>query len=163
MYFPTSFKPVVIDRHRRRTGASMHAFARAFYSMTLSEMRARLSRCRSATSRRTREPNATATDPQYEDPTWKLGQVIVDRYDSTVDHDDFNQPGNLFRMFDDDHRDPLATRIAGVLGQARKEVQMRPLCHFFRADEDYGRPVAAQLRIDVDAFMEEANNALQPA
>jgi catalase len=96
---------------------------------------------------------APEPDPAYIDPAWDLGQTVVDRYDSTVDHDDFTQPGNLYRLFDDDHRDRLTTRIAGVLGQARPEVQMRQLCHFFRADPDYGMRVANKLGIDVSQFM----------
>lgn len=99
--------------------------------------------------------------PQYADPAWDIGQTIVDRYDSTVDHDDYTQAGNLFRMFDDDHRDRLATRIAGVLGQAREEVQMRQLCHFFRADEDYGKRVAEKLGIDLEKLMQKMG--AQPA
>ena len=91
--------------------------------------------------------------PQHADPAWDLGQTIVDRYDSTVDHDDFTQAGNLYRMFDDAHRDRLTGRIAGVLGQARREVQMRQLCHFFRADEDYGKRVAQHLGIDLEEVM----------
>jgi len=94
--------------------------------------------------------------PQFKDPAWDVGQAIVDRYDSTQDHDDFTQAGNLYRMFDDGHRDRLATRIAGVLGQARREVQYRQLCHFFRADEDYGKRVAGKLGIAVSEFMEHA-------
>ncbi|TVQ62425.1 MAG: catalase [Phycisphaerales bacterium] len=101
----------------------------------------------------TRE-GAPMPDERYSDPAWDLGQAVVDRFDSTVDHDDYTQAGNLYRMFDDDHRDRLATRIAGVLGQARNEVQMLQLCHFFRADEDYGRRVATKLGIDVDALMQ---------
>ena len=88
-------------------------------------------------------------DEKYKDPAWELGQVIVDRYDSTVDHDDYTQAGNLFCLCYGAHRDRLATRIAGVLGQAREEVQMRQLCHFFRADEDYGKRVAEKLGIDI--------------
>ena len=99
------------------------------------------------------------TDAKYKDPAWDLGQSIVDRYDSTVDHDDFTQAGNLFRMFDDAHRDRLATRIAGCLGQARQEVQMLQLCHFFRADEDYGKRVAEKLGIDVSAMMQQGQAA----
>jgi len=91
--------------------------------------------------------------PQFSDPAWDLGQTIVDRYDSTVDHDDYTQAGNLFRMFNDAERDRLASRIAGVLGQARQEVQMRQLCHFFRADEDYGKRIAQKLGVDVEAMM----------
>jgi catalase len=81
--------------------------------------------------------------------------VIVDRYDSTVDHDNYTQVGNLYSLFDEGHRDRLATRIAGVLGQARREVQLRQLCHFFRADEDYGRRVAEKLGVNVEEVMKE--------
>ena len=101
--------------------------------------------------------------PQYADPAWDLGQAVVDRYDSTVDHDDFTQAGDLFRMFDDGERDRLANRIAGVLGQARKEVQLRQLCHFFRADEDYGKRVADKLGIDVESAMAELGASHAPA
>ncbi len=97
--------------------------------------------------------NTPMPDARYKDPAWKLGEVIVDRYDSTQDHDDYTQVANLYALFDDDHRDRLTTRIAGVLGQAREEVQMRQLCHFFRVDEDYGRRVAEKLGIDADAAM----------
>ena len=98
-------------------------------------------------------------DEKYHDPAWDLGKTIVDRFDSTVDHDDFTQAGNLYRMFDDAHRDRLATRIAGVLGQARREVQLRQICHFFRADEDYGKRVASKLGIDLDEAMKEVGAA----
>ncbi|MHC4550465.1 MAG: catalase [Planctomycetota bacterium] len=97
--------------------------------------------------------------PQHKDPAWQLGQVIVDRFDSTVDHDDYTQAGNLYRLFDDAHRDRLAIRIAGVLGQAREEVQKRQLCHFFRADMDYGQRVAGKLGLDVSQFMAEIERA----
>jgi catalase len=92
-------------------------------------------------------------DPAYQDPAWEIGRVIVNRFDSTVDHDDYTQAGNLYRLFDDAHRERLARRIAGVLGQARKEGQLCQLCHFFRADEEYGRRVAEGLGIDVSEFM----------
>jgi len=97
-------------------------------------------------------PNSLAgapqPDEQYKDPAWKLGEVIVDRFDSTVDHDDFTQAGNLFRIFDPAQRDRLARRLAGALGQAGKEIQMRQLRHFFAADQEYGRRVAEKLGID---------------
>jgi len=96
---------------------------------------------------------APMPDPAHKDPAWKLGETIVDRFDSTEGHDDYTQVANLYALFDDAHRDRLATRIAGVLGEARQEVQMRQLCHFFRVDEDYGRRVAEKLGIDVEAAM----------
>ncbi len=102
-------------------------------------------------------PNSIASAPKpspaFVDPAWTIGETIVDRFDSTVDHDDYTQAGNLYRMFDQSHRDRLTRRIAGALGQARHEVQVRQLCHFFRADEDYGKRVAQHLKIDVSAMM----------
>jgi catalase len=101
-------------------------------------------------------PNTRADTPMPDegvvDGAWDLGQAVVDRYDSTQDHDDFTQAGNLYRMFDEDHRDRLTSRIAGGLGQARTSVQMLQVCHFFRADPDYGQRVAAKLGIDLSQF-----------
>jgi catalase len=101
-------------------------------------------------------PGTPQPAPAYADPAWDLGQAVVDRYDSTVDHDDFTQPGNLYRLFDEGQRDRLTTAIANGLGQARPEVQMRQLCHFFRADPDYGRRVAHKLGIDLGALQQVA-------
>ncbi|HOX25621.1 MAG TPA: catalase [Candidatus Krumholzibacteria bacterium] len=92
----------------------------------------------------TRE-GAPAPDDRYNDPVWDLGHAVVDRYDSTVDHDDYTQAGNLYRLFDDAHRDRLTTRIAGALGDARAEIQELQTRHFYRADPDYGQRVAKKL------------------
>ncbi len=97
--------------------------------------------------------DAPKDSPEYAEPAMPLGDVTVDRHDSRTDHDDYTQAGNLYRMFDDAHRDRLAKAIGGALGQARREIQERQLCHFFRADEDYGRRVAKELGIDVQALM----------
>jgi len=112
-------------------------------------------------------PNTNAGAPmpseQFSDPEWNLGQVVVDRYDNTVDHDDFTQAGNLYRIFDDAERDRLTTRIAGVLGDARPDIQMRQLCHFFRADPDYGTRIAKKLNIDLGSMMPAgAGHSAQP-
>ena len=88
-------------------------------------------------------------DPKYLEPAWDLGQAIVDRYDSTIDHDDYTQAGNLFRLFTDEQKDRLANAIAAPLGQARREVQLRQLGHFHKADPDYGKRVADALGIDI--------------
>jgi len=93
-------------------------------------------------------PAAPKPDPAFADPAWTLGQTVVDRFDSTQDHDDYTQPGNLYRMFDDAHKDRLTSRIASGLGQARKDIQLRMLCHFYRADTDYGLRIATKLGID---------------
>jgi catalase len=93
---------------------------------------------------------APLPNPAYAEPAWQLGQAIADRFDSTVDHDDFTQAGNLYRLFDEGHKDRLTTRLAGALSHARKEVQERQVGHFFKADEDYGRRVATKLGLEVN-------------
>lgn len=90
-------------------------------------------------------PGTPVPTPAYRDPAWKLGEVIVDRYDSTLNHDDYTQPGNLYRMFDDGQRQRLTRAITGALRQARREVQLRQVGHFHRADADYGKRVADAL------------------
>ncbi len=106
----------------------------------------------------TRE-NAPMPNENFVDPAWDIGQTIVDRFDSTIDHDDFTQAGNLYRLFDNDHRDRLATRIAGVLGQARREVQLLQICHFSRADKEYGQRVAEKLGIDIEKEMQKLGSS----
>jgi catalase len=87
-----------------------------------------------------------APDASYADPAWQIGAAVADRFDSTG-QDDFTQAGDLYRLFDDSHRERLTTRIAGALGQARLEVQRRQLAHFAKADPDYGRRVAEKLGV----------------
>ncbi|HCT44685.1 MAG TPA: hypothetical protein DF699_05690, partial [Phycisphaerales bacterium] len=41
---------------------------------------------------------------------------------------------------------------------ATKEIQMRQLCHFFRADPDYGARIASKLGIDVEGMMSGAGS-----
>lgn len=95
-------------------------------------------------------------DEQYKDPAWDLGQAIVDRYDSTQDHDDFTQAGDLYRLFDEGEKERLTTAISGALGQARPEIQERQVRHFYTADPDYGRRVAEKLGLDAEDLSEAA-------
>ena len=94
-------------------------------------------------------PNSVAgapqPDPAFKDPSWTLGQTIVDRFDSTVDHDDYTQPGDLYRLFDEAQRARLVACIAVRLGQARRDVQVLMVRHFTRADVEYGARVAKVL------------------
>jgi catalase len=98
-------------------------------------------------------PNTIAGSPQpqpsADEPMWHLGDTTVDRYEPTDRDDDFTQPGELYRRFDAGQRERLAARIAVELREARMDIRLRQLRHFFRADEDYGRRVAERLGIDV--------------
>ena len=95
------------------------------------------------------DDTAPKVQPEYKEPALPLGDVVVDRYDSRQDHDDYTQAGNLYRLMPPDEQERLHKAIAGALGQARPDIQMRQLCHFFRADIDYGRGVALALGLDM--------------
>ena len=88
-------------------------------------------------------------DPQARECPMELGSVTADRFNSREGHDDYTQAGDLWRLLGDEQQDRTAAAIAGALGQARPEIQMRQLCHFFRADPTYGQKVAAALGIEV--------------
>ena len=95
-------------------------------------------------------------NPAYKEAPYPIGDVVGDRYDSRVDHDDYTQAGNLWRLLPEDEKDRTAKAIAGALGTARKEVQMRQLTHFFRADPDYGHRVAQAMNVEVTEDVLEA-------
>ncbi len=90
-------------------------------------------------------PGSPSESPEYADPAWHLGEVIVDRFDSRVDHDDYTQAGNLYRLFTDEQKDRLARAIASSLGGTPVEIQHRQLAHFEKADPDYAIRVAAAI------------------
>ncbi|MEC9373649.1 MAG: catalase [Planctomycetota bacterium] len=97
--------------------------------------------------------------PQHKEPGLHLGDVTADRFDHRDGNDDYSQAGDLYRLMDEGEKERLTKAIAGALGQARQDIQMRQLCHFFRADEDYGRRVAQKLGVDVSEFMQETQHA----
>lgn len=103
------------------------------------------------------EPNSVAgtpkQNPAYAEPPLPLGNVTGDRYDHREGNDDYTQAGDLFRLMKPDQQERLAENIAGGLSQASQSIQMRQLCHFFRADANYGRLVAAKLGVTIDPSM----------
>ena len=103
------------------------------------------------------EPNSTEgtpkDNPAYAEPPNHLGDVTVDRYSHREGNDDYTQAGNLYRLMTPEQQERLADNIVGSLSQARQDIQMRQLCHFFRADISYGRRVAEGLGISIDPSM----------
>ena len=71
------------------------------------------------------------------------------RYDHRVGNDDYKQPGDLFRLLTPEKRQLLFGNIARHMASVPREIQLRQLCHFFRADPEYGRGVAAALGIEM--------------
>ena len=100
------------------------------------------------------EPNSHEDTPKqncaYAEPPLPLGNVNVNRYDHREGNDDYTQAGALYRLMTPDEQERLIENIVGSLSQARQEIQSRQLCHFFRADVNYGRQVAEGLGIKID-------------
>ena len=103
------------------------------------------------------EPNSDPTAPKpnidYREPPLSLGDVVVDRYARREGNDEYSQTGDLYRLLDKDAKQRLVANIVGSLEQVPEEIQLKQLCHFFRADSDYGMCVAKRLGIQVDPTM----------
>lgn len=97
--------------------------------------------------------NAPKQNPSYAEPPMPLGNVNSDRYDRREGNDDYTQAGELYRLMNSDRKQQLVDSIVGSLSQANRDIQMRQLCHFFRADVDYGRRIAEKLGIQIDPSM----------
>ncbi len=82
--------------------------------------------------------------PAFAEPPLRISGDAA-RYDHREGNDDFTQPGNLFRLFDEGQRERLFGNIARAMAGVPQEIVLRQLCHFFRADPAYGLGVARAL------------------
>jgi len=103
-----------------------------------------------------------AGDPNYwpnsfggPEPDLDFSEPLVElegaggRHPFSYPNSDFEQAGDLYRKaMNDRDRENLVGNIAAHLGGARKRIQLRQTTLFYKADEDYGRKVAAKLGLD---------------
>jgi catalase len=97
--------------------------------------------------------------PAFREPPLKISGDVA-RYDHRDGNDDYTQPGNLFRLFDAGQKARLFANIARHMASVPQEIQLRQICHFFRADPAYGIGVAKELGIDLEQFI--PGEAAQP-
>ena len=93
------------------------------------------------------EPNSFGgpePDPSVAEPPLRISGD-ADRYGAEND-DDYTQPGNLFRMFDESQRQRLFSNIAAAMQGVPEEIIERQLKHFDAADPAYGAGVRAALQ-----------------
>ncbi len=83
-------------------------------------------------------------DPSVKEPPLNLSDAVVNRYD-TSDDDNYSQAGDLFRLMNDDQKAQLISNIVGGLSHAEKDVQLKMIEQFKKADADYGRLVEQSL------------------
>ena len=73
------------------------------------------------------------------------------RYNHRDSNDDYTQAGNLFRLMTAAQRERLFGNIARHMkaGNTPEAIQLRQICHFFRANPAYGMGVAKALGIEL--------------
>jgi len=73
------------------------------------------------------------------------------RYNHRDGNDDYTQAGSLFRLMTVAQRERLFGNIARHMkaGNTPEAIQLRQICHFFRADPAYGQGVAKALGIEL--------------
>ena len=103
------------------------------------------------------EPNSfggPTEDPRYRDVSWSIENYPVERYDHRLGNDDFTQAGDLFRLLAPDAQDRLIHNIVMSIKDVPREIQVRQLQHFLKADERYGRGIAENLGYEGKALLE---------
>jgi catalase len=101
------------------------------------------------------EPNSRsgpAECPAFNEPPLRVHGDAA-RYNHRDGNDDFTQAGNLFRLMTTDQKLRLVGNIARHMASVPQEIQLRQICHFFRADPAYGAGVAQALGLDISSFV----------
>jgi catalase len=104
-------------------------------------------------------------DESYKEPSWEMDSVRADWYDRNApgNDDHYTQPGNLFRLMDEQNKKNTISNIvgamSGIAGPKRDEIVNRQLCHWFRADVNLGIGVARGLGVEIDPAMFEKASA----
>lgn len=89
--------------------------------------------------------NGPREDKRYAEPPLKISGD-ADRYDQHIGNDDYIQPGNLFRLFDEGQKSRLFMNIAEAMEGVPNEIIERQLAHFQKADPAYAEGVRKALK-----------------
>ena len=96
------------------------------------------------------EPNSfsgPAQDESFREPPLKISGD-ADRYNHREGNDDYSQPGDLFRLMNDDQKDQLFNNLAAAMDGVPDDIVQRQLDHFNQADPAYAAGVAKALGVD---------------
>ncbi|HSG99003.1 MAG TPA: catalase [candidate division Zixibacteria bacterium] len=93
--------------------------------------------------------NGPVEDARFAEPPLKISGD-ADRYNHREGNDDYKQPGNLFRLMNDDQKRQLIGNLAEAMDGVPRRIQARQLAHFYNADLAYGTGVAKKLGFDVE-------------
>ena len=91
------------------------------------------------------EPNSfggPVENPAYKEPPLPLDGAAADRYNHRDGNDDYQQPGNLFRLMNSEQQQRLCENIARAMQGVPDEIVQRQIAHFTQADAEYGAGVS---------------------
>lgn len=91
--------------------------------------------------------NGPVEDPSVKEPPLKISGD-ADRYNHREGNDDYTQPGNLFRLFNDEQKQRLFNNIADAMEGVPEQIVQRQLVHFYKADPEYADGVAEAIGIE---------------
>ncbi|NMO94503.1 catalase [Paenibacillus lemnae] len=101
------------------------------------------------------EPNSYNEGPvedraYLESETPLIGRTVRQRIEKT---DDYTQAGELYRSFTEEEQQHLLNNLVHDLSQVKPDIQMRAICHFFRADRELGSRLSQDLGVDISAYL----------
>ncbi|HLQ71715.1 MAG TPA: catalase, partial [Bacillota bacterium] len=107
------------------------------------------------------EPNSYGEwqdSPEQSEPPLEINGD-ADFWNFREDDDDYyTQPGNLFRLMNDDQKQALFENTARNFDAATKDIKLRYTASCYKADPAYGEGVAKAAGLSMDEVKEEANN-----
>ncbi|MEO6904047.1 MAG: catalase [Bacteroidia bacterium] len=99
------------------------------------------------------EPNSYGEwqeQPDFREPALELSGA-ADHWNHRDDDDDYySQPGDLFRLMNNNQQQVLFENTARAMGDAPKEIKVRHIGNCLKADENYGKGVANALNIGMN-------------
>ncbi len=99
--------------------------------------------------------NGPMEDLTLKEPPLKISGD-ADSYDHHEGNEDFSQAGDLYRLMSADQKAQLIGNLVSALALVPRDIQVRQLGHFYKADPDYGAGVASGLGIAVEAIAGKA-------
>ncbi len=96
--------------------------------------------------------NGPVDDPRVKEPPLKISGD-ADSYNHHDGNEDYSQAGNLYRLMNADQKAQLIGNLVGALKPVPREIQVRQIGHFHKADPDYGTRVATGLGIQIEQII----------
>jgi catalase len=96
--------------------------------------------------------NGPIEDARFAEPPLKISGDAA-RWDHREGNDDYTQPGNLFRLMNDEQKRRLFQNLADAMQDVPREIVERQLAHFDKADPAYGEGVRAALGLRTPQYV----------